>query len=49
MGGGSEIPILIPTSAIVGIGTIIAEAKSNVPNSDFFILYPPPAIPSDFL
>ena len=41
MGGGSEIPMLISTSAIVGIGTTIANAKRIVTNSNFFMLLPP--------
>jgi len=28
------------TSAIVGIGTVIANAKSSVPKNNFFILLP---------
>jgi len=41
MGGGREIPILISTPAIVGIGTTIDNAKRIVPKSNFFILLPP--------
>jgi hypothetical protein len=41
MGGGREIPIPIFTSAIVGIGTTIANAKRIVLQSNFFILLPP--------
>jgi hypothetical protein len=41
MGGGREIPILIFTAAIVGIGTTITSAKSIVPKSNFFIFSPP--------
>jgi hypothetical protein len=41
MGGGSENPILTFTSAIVGIGTTIANDKRIVPNSNFFIWMPP--------
>lgn len=43
MGGGrgNPIPIFTFTSAIVGIGTTIANAKSNVPKDNFFILLPP--------
>jgi hypothetical protein len=44
MGGGREIPIPIFTPAIVGIGTTIANAKSIVPKSNFFILLPPLSI-----
>jgi hypothetical protein len=49
MSGGSEIPTLISTAAIVGIGTTIANAKRIVPNRNFFMLLPPLAIYSDFL
>jgi len=38
--GGRGIPILMFTSAIVGIGTAITNAKSIVPKSNFFILFP---------
>jgi hypothetical protein len=41
MGGGREIPIPIFTSAIVGIGTTITNAKSIVPKRKFFISLPP--------
>ena len=41
MGGGKEILMLIPTCAIVGIGTTMTNAKSIVPKSNFFILLPP--------
>jgi hypothetical protein len=41
MGGGREILTLISTAAIVGMGTTIANAKSIVPKSNFFILLPP--------
>jgi hypothetical protein len=41
MGGGREIPILISTPAIVGIGTTIDNAKRIVPKSNFFIVLPP--------
>jgi hypothetical protein len=41
MGGGREIPILISTSAIVGMGTTIANAERIVPKSNFFMLLPP--------
>jgi hypothetical protein len=41
MGGGREIPIPIFTSAMVGIGTTITNAKSIVPKSNFFIWLPP--------
>jgi hypothetical protein len=40
MGGGREIPILISTAAIVGIGTPITNAKSIVPKSNLLILLP---------
>jgi hypothetical protein len=48
MGGGSEIPILTSTPAIVGIGTTNANAARIVPNSNFFMLLPPLAILSAF-
>jgi hypothetical protein len=41
MGGGREIPKPIFTSAIVGIGTTTANAKSNVAKNNFFISLPP--------
>jgi hypothetical protein len=41
MGGGREIPILISTAAIVGIGTTIAKTKRIVPKSNVFIFLPP--------
>jgi hypothetical protein len=41
MGGGRGILMCIFTSAIVGIGTTITNAKSIVPKSNFFILLPP--------
>jgi hypothetical protein len=41
MGGGRGKPMLIFTSAIVGRGTTIANAKRIVPKSSFFILLPP--------
>jgi hypothetical protein len=43
MGGGRGIPIPILTStpAFVGTGKTIANAKSIVPKSNFFILLPP--------
>jgi hypothetical protein len=44
MGGGREIPIPIFTPAIVGIGTTITNAKSNVSKNNFFILLPPLSI-----
>jgi hypothetical protein len=44
MGGGSENPILTFTSAVVGIGRTIANAKRIVPNINFFIWIPPLAI-----
>jgi len=37
MGGGRENPILISIPAIVGIGTIITNAKRIDPKSNFFI------------
>jgi hypothetical protein len=39
--GGKGMPMLMPTLtlAIVGIGTAIANAKNNVPKSNFFIFY----------
>jgi hypothetical protein len=49
IGGGSEIPMLISTAAIVGIGTTNANATRIVPNSNFFMLLPPLAILSAFL
>jgi hypothetical protein len=43
MGGGRgrEIPIFIPTSALVTVGKKLTNAKKNVPKSNFFILLPP--------
>jgi hypothetical protein len=41
IGGGREIPTLIFTPAIAGIGTTIANAKRIVPKSNFLILFPP--------
>lgn len=41
MGGGRGIPILMFTSAIVGLGTTISSARSIVPRSIFFIFMPP--------
>ena len=41
MGGGKEIPKLMFTPAIVGIGVKITNAKNIVPKSIFFILLPP--------
>jgi hypothetical protein len=38
MGGGRAIPMLTSTPAIAEIGTIITNAKSNVPQNNFFIL-----------
>jgi hypothetical protein len=40
-GGGRGNPILTFTSAIVGIGITIDNAKSIDPKSIFFILLPP--------
>jgi hypothetical protein len=39
--GGRAIPTFTFTPAIVGIGTTITNAKSNVPKNNFFILFPP--------
>jgi len=41
MGGGRGKLMCISTSAIVGIGTTITNAKSIVPKRYFFILLPP--------
>jgi hypothetical protein len=41
MGGGRGIVMLISISAMVGIGTTIANAKRIVPKKHFFILMPP--------
>jgi hypothetical protein len=41
MGGGRENPILMFTSAMVGIGTTITNAERVIPQSNFFILLPP--------
>jgi hypothetical protein len=41
MGGGKGILILISTSAMVEIGTTIANAKRIVHKSNFFISLPP--------
>jgi hypothetical protein len=41
MGGGRPILTFTSTLAIVGIGTTITNAKSNVPKNNFFILLPP--------
>lgn len=41
MGGGREIPILMSTAAIAGIGTTITNANRIVPTSNLFILLPP--------
>jgi hypothetical protein len=40
-GGGKPILTLIPTCAMVGMGTTITSAKSIVTKSNFFILLPP--------
>ncbi len=40
-GGGNPIPMPILTSAIVGTGTTIVNAKSIAPKSNFFILLSP--------
>jgi len=39
--GGSGIPILMFTSAIIGTGTAMTNAKNTIPKSNFFILLPP--------
>jgi hypothetical protein len=39
MGGGREIPILISTPAMVGIGTMMTSDKRIDPKSNFFIFY----------
>jgi hypothetical protein len=44
MGGGSAILTFTFTPAIVGIGTTITDAKSNIPKIKFFILLPPKSI-----
>jgi hypothetical protein len=44
MGGGRPIFTLIPTCAMVGIGTTITNAKSIVAKSTLFILLPPLSI-----
>src|ERR1039457_2106847 len=41
MGGGREIPTLISTSAIVAVGTTVANPKKIVPTSNCFIVSPP--------
>jgi hypothetical protein len=41
MGGGKEMLTLISTAAVVGKGMTIANAKSIVPKSNFFILLSP--------
>jgi hypothetical protein len=41
MSGGREIPTLISTPAIVGIGMATASTKSIDPKSNFFISLPP--------
>jgi hypothetical protein len=41
MGGGREIPTLISTSAIVAVGTTIANPQRIVPTSNCFIVSPP--------
>jgi len=41
MGGGREIPICTSTPAIVGTGTILANARRIVPKTSLFILLPP--------
>ena len=41
MSGGREIPILISTPAIDGIGTTMTSTKSIDPKSNFFISLPP--------
>jgi hypothetical protein len=40
-GGGRAILTFTSTSAVVGIGTVITIAKSNVPKNILFMLSPP--------
>jgi hypothetical protein len=43
-GGGRGIPMCISMPDIVGIGNAITNAKSIVPKSSFFILFPPSSL-----